>query len=616
MTPVRLWTSFCLLAGVSALAAMPAGVRAADEQPLAYDLPLDALAAAQTGAAGASSSGAVVARAGVAKAATAKSTVGRLFVFGDSYSKLHRKGFPNWAEQLDSSGFVGSLAGYAVSGATAGPSSRTLAQQVGRWKSGHPGLTSRDDTVIYMGYNDIDGRQSLDPSKTAYKQALNTLVSGGATKSGRRIYMVMPHNVGSTPLYVNSKNASFYQSRTRLWDGFVAGLQHSYSNTVAVDLYSVIEKVRKNPKSYGFTNVTGYSSSRSASTYLYDDNFHFGRHGQAIIANTMRNYLNRGAKFAKSLQATRAVSQQRSADIGTGLAFNLAALDETQPLGLSAFPVGLAALPEAGPQADPTRAQFDQAQTPDRRDGGVGFNYGLGGGAMLGVVLSRYGDADREQDRSSFSEGRVSSQAVSMYLQQPLGAFELRTDLSYSRDRHEQLGFEDLVDQHSRQQFDGSTLSLGQRLGYPIKAHGLTVTPWAGLAYEVQKTDGFTISSPYTSEQTYGDTSVADTLASFGFDAQAAPIGLGEGASLTLFGGLSYTHGLAQDDYRVRVKEAAFDNEQDETVAREATRSVGLNLGASLLLGERLSLDGGLALDHDLAAGTAGTGRVGLTWRF
>ena len=92
------------------------------------------------------------------------------------------------------------------------------------------------------------------------------------------------------------------------------------------------------------------------------------------------------------------------------------------------------------------------------------------------------------------------------------------------------------------------------------------------------------------------------------------PFQLGETGWLTLFGGVSYTHGIVQDDYQIRTEDS-FGVDED-TIDRPDTRTFGLSVGASLALGERLALEGGLGLEHDLNTGTEETARLALSYRF
>lgn len=542
-----------------------------------------------------------------------------LYVFGDSYSKLKRKGFPNWAEQLKNEGYVGTLRGYAQSGATATSAwSNNFAKQISAWKSSGLKFQANDATVVYFGYNDIDGLQdSFTASRTGYKAGLSALKSGGAMSSGRQVFTAMVHDWGSVPAYNGDSGlAKEYRDQTILWNKFIAGLPSQYSGVVPVDVYTPIQRVLANPKAYGFSNVKTADPSRSATTALYDDDYHFGRHGQQIIEQAMLNAMDRTGEYAKALSQGKKVQSVRQTQTKNGLAMSLASLDEEQQLGLVPFAVGTSALPAANEASDPARAAFDQLAAPDARDGGMGFNYKLSDATSFGVAFSSYDDAARSERQFGLAGSSLRSDGVSLYLQHRLGAFQLDTDFSYSNDRHQKLEYDAVADAHSRADFDGRSLALSQRVGLPFERKSFTLTPWAGLGYEVQQADSFTMSNPFVSDQTYAATSVSDTDASFGLDGSLRPIALGENRWLSLFAGMSYTHSLAHDDYEVRIKEAAFGNVQEDRIERPGTHLLALNLGSSVQMGTDLSLDAGLSLSQDFVTGSEQAGRVGLTYHF
>jgi phospholipase/lecithinase/hemolysin len=56
---------------------------------------------------------------------------------------------------------------------------------------------------------------------------------------------------------------------------------------VPVDVLGAIDRVLAHPGRYGFTNVTTADHAHAATTALYADAFHVGRHGQEIIADTI-----------------------------------------------------------------------------------------------------------------------------------------------------------------------------------------------------------------------------------------------------------------------------------------------------------------------------------------
>ena len=261
---------------------------------------------------------------------------------------------------------------------------------------------------------------------------------------------------------------------------------------------------------------------------------------------------------------------------------------------------------EPGPAADPARAGFERAYGPEGQGGGtggVGVEYGLPGGTRLGVVVTSRGDA------APGGAGLASQDGMAAHLRQRLGALALDTSFAYSRDAHQAAGY------GGRSSFAGWTGTVAQRVGVPLRAGGgLTVTPWAGLAYARQAADGFTLGDPGLGEQRYSGVAVGEATASLGVDGELAPVRLGEGAWLRLRGGLSYTQGLVQDDYRVRV--AALGAEHEETVGQPATQAVGLRLDGSLALGGSLAVDAEVSAEEDLAAGPAGTGQVALSYRF
>lgn len=227
---------------------------------------------------------AATAAAGAAPARAAA----QLTVFGDSYSIPVHDGFRDWPVQLRDQGVVGQVRDFAHSGATA--SSRwhiNFAQQIAAWqRAGRPlGLT-----VVYLGYNDIGGDTAS--SRAGYLAGIQALVDAGAASGGNRLYLVQPHDVGSTPLYDHTGQRSTLRRDTVAWDAFVASTARRFHATV-VDVFAAIDAALRAPGRYGFTNVTTADHAHAATTALYADSFHFGFHGQSIIARTIAARLGR-----------------------------------------------------------------------------------------------------------------------------------------------------------------------------------------------------------------------------------------------------------------------------------------------------------------------------------
>src|SRR4051794_31722549 len=95
---------------------------------------------------------------GVALASPASAAT-PLTVLGDSYSIPVHDGTRAWPPHPRDRGAVGRVHDFTKSGAIAATiGANPSARQVRLWNAaGRP----RGDTVVYLGYNDIDGRQSL-----------------------------------------------------------------------------------------------------------------------------------------------------------------------------------------------------------------------------------------------------------------------------------------------------------------------------------------------------------------------------------------------------------------------------------------------------------------------
>ena len=72
------------------------------------------------------------------------------------------------------------------------------------------------------------------------------------------------------------------------WNRYVRSVAAARPNVVTVDLFTRFEDVFRHKSAYGFVNVTVANRALSATTYLYADDNHFGRKGQAIIAREIR----------------------------------------------------------------------------------------------------------------------------------------------------------------------------------------------------------------------------------------------------------------------------------------------------------------------------------------
>ena len=275
--------------------------------------------------------------------------INKLIAFGDSYSSLNRRPFPNWVEQLEAetntngAKEVKSVADFAKSGATAGTypgDNNNFARQVKLWLGTSPVLGPSDLTVVYLGYNDIDGGTDktgadLSNAQGDYKAGLKKLIANGANKNGRRLLLVMPHNWGRDPAFKKA-GAQTMRLRTIVWDNFVAKTASSFSatyggNIIAVDLFTTFEQVFNHPDDFCFQNVTDTAPSTTAwQKYLFDvpgsngtgGEFHFGPRGQNLIEQVMQYYLTRGWDWANTTKDPAAAKNKLNADLAAGKVFS------------------------------------------------------------------------------------------------------------------------------------------------------------------------------------------------------------------------------------------------------------------------------------------------------
>lgn len=554
----------------------------------------------------------------------------KLTVFGDSYSEFNRKKFANWAEQLRNEGDVEQLVGPPRGQSGSFPKAGATAETVGTnhfkrqynlWSRSSPTFAANDLTVAYLGHNDIEDSTNLAKAKADYLFYVKKIISKGATNGQQHLFLATTHDWGRNPAQGGDPGGAL-RARSLEWRDAVIATANGRKNVVVVDMFTAFEKIFENPKKYGLKNVKTAQRSAAATTALYDDGDHFGFRGQQLIKQVFEHYLTRHWDAAHTLAAGDQAAARLREDIDAGLVFSSSAmLTAEAQLGFSAFPVGEAALAGVGDDAaaaDVSRAGFAEAYAPaEARDGGLGLNYDLGGGTRLGLVLASYGEDERETRELSGASGGVRSDSVALYLENRLGGLELGTRLAYSNDSHEHRVHDSLVGEGDSASFDGRTVRLSQRAGYPLRRDGYTLTPWVELAHGSRDVDDFTLSSPFVSDATYSVGAVSDTEASIGLSLASDPIALGAGTSLTLLGGVSYTHSLVRDDYELRIREeATAGHAQRETVERPDLRTLGLNLGAQLQIGEDLALGAGLSLTRDPAAGTAEAARVSLTYRF
>ncbi len=256
-----------------------------------------------------------------------------LAVFGDSYSAPHTVVPRNWAERLAFDGEVARLNDLAVIGATAAsvpPGTNDLAHQVARWLAAPPVPRGRDLTVVYLGHNDIwhgtdPAGADLAAAMRDYRAGLRRIVGAGAAGGGRRVLLVMPHDWGRDPFFVREGGAGVMRRRTLVWDGFLArtarDLPAADGGVVAVDLFTAMERVFRDPGAFCLTNVTTADKAASATTALFTNDFHVGYRGQDLIGQVVEYYLTRGWDWSGTVKDPGAARRRLRADLDAGRVF-------------------------------------------------------------------------------------------------------------------------------------------------------------------------------------------------------------------------------------------------------------------------------------------------------
>ena len=580
--------------------------------------------------------------------------IGQLNVFGDSYSDENARNnadFDTWAERMVARTGGGSLNSFAKGEASAnstnvyatGPDdedvNNTLKNQVDLFEAAGSGFAANDLTVIYMGYNDVNKLWKDADRQSAlndYETELNRLIDGGATAGDRKVFLTLIHDWNATPKEVarvekemqpgqtcankgySVEECSYKRGRTIEWNDRLIEMANANENVIAVDLFTVMERVVADPERFGFVDVTsvgGANAIADDATHLYFDAVHFGGHGQEIVAQVMNHYLTRGWNWANALAAGSEATAQLGADLEEGRLLALSQLTPEQRLGLNSFVMGDTAI-ESNGYGEGARSSFEAMRGGERKDVGFGLNYAFSDETMMGFAVSNYSNDSNGGSSLQSSRMESESQAFAFYFNTEASGIKLRTVASFSDDNHHRTDHDGLIGATSSTSFGGETMAISQTASLPLQVAGNWFTPWINLSHTVQKLDSYTLSNPYLSDTTYKGDAVSETFATIGLSSETAALAFGDTGSLKFTGRVSYSQSLSLDDYRVNVREQALGYSQSETIERDQEGIFGVRLGAELGLDEQLSLTAGYAVDKQSGADAEQSVRFGLSYRF
>ncbi len=560
---------------------------------------------------GCASSGSSTATVSNPYSATGSSTLGEvqvntMRVFGDSYSDpdyTSYLGSINWSEQLQANGLVSENLNYAIGGARASSGEvRSFDQQIDTALSG-TAIADGDLTVVYLGHNDIGRTGSPDNlvnSSADYLTGINELIAAGAADENRRIFVTQIHDWSRNPGVADST-----ASQVTTWNTMIAGIANTHANIVAVDMYTAFERIFTTPEAYGFANVTTADSSRASIDTLYTDSTHFGSLGQAVISRVYQHYLTRGWDWANSVSAGTDSAAQLSADIdaGTlvlGTSFGNTA-GQTLQHGFRLLPLGITEKNALSPSSSRTsqvfrpfseQAAFSQQSAPS----GLALDFGLGSSekpddARIGVALFQYQQSTDLASAQDHQSRQYTSSALSAYWHQPLAGGMFSAQVSHLNLDFTNQSQDDLVNLNLVNENTGDTLSMVNKLRYPMRSGGLSFTPWVSLTGQTHSLDAARFSSLYTSDVKYSSSRMNEWLSGVGVDIQSSPIFLNGGAQVQFGGSLNHTSSLYRDAITVSMEEsntAGF--VQSEVFQSEKINSTLLSLQANVLLNKQVRL--------------------------
>jgi len=421
------------------------------------------------------------------------------------------------------------------------------------------------------------------------------------------------------------------------WNAFIRNIANDNNRVVAVDLFTVFNRIYADPEEFGFTNVTTVDRDNSDTTALYFDATHFGNRGQDVIARVYRHYLTRAWDWSNNFTSASATTSRLNQDITNGSNGGLVLLDSDmseQPLGFSSFTFGdlqpsgsgttlsfaddraaMSAL-EAAAGRDPSRASFAEAYSKAPTSGGIGLDYRPALNQRFGVAVARYDTStDTLRPGTSLVQDQTSD-AVSLYWQQAHAGFTATTQFAYLQHSYADRGYDADVGLQGTNNYTGDSWALDQQIARPWRAGNSIITPWASLGYQSHTLDPYTAKSLYTSDVSFSGATATDVTGAIGLDLRHDPIGLGRGRQLWLAAGAAYHTSLYRDVIEVEMKEASIAGvTQRETIERDRIERFDLSLDAVLGLSEALDLRAAYAfttdrLDHDQAV------RFSLAYRF
>lgn len=540
-----------------------------------------------------------------------------LRVFGDSYSALDftdTRGSINWATELQKRGRAERVDNYAIGGARAAKGTTTaFDRQVNSALRGNNPIGDGDLSVVYFGYNDIGINGSTDGLRSAragYFDGINTLINAGATNGNNRIFVTQIHDWSRNP-----RNDPRTASQVVAWNNFIAERANANPNIVAVDLFTVFNRIYEDPARFGFVNVTTRDYARSFIDALYLDLNHFGSRGQDVMSRTFEHYLTRGWEWASTVNAGAEAALRLNQDIDNRVLLLNHSGPDTAKSGFAVHAMGNL---EQEAYRPARYEMFPGSTNPARVDLTGKFN--LTDSNTRGVALSfqpeqqlgnssnRFGMAINTShtpryfsERNTPFSQKSDFNATTMFWHQAVLGFDFTTQATFLRTKFDSYKYDDLLDLRVANAGAGSTWSFEQRLRHSARLGNMTLSPWMSLTHLTHKLDAQTAQSIYTSDVRYSSGKSSEWLSGFGLDLRSDPIDLGKRRSMTLGAGINHLVSLHRDAMGVSMQETggfgAYGAVQREMFTRPKINRTQIGFNAALSLAPNLNVQAFYATD-------------------
>jgi lysophospholipase L1-like esterase len=540
-----------------------------------------------------------------------------LRVFGDSYSDpsfTNSVGSLNWATELGKE-TASPVLNYAIGGARTAPVNRRAFkfQMDAMEAAGQGKIGDGDLTVIYLGHNDINSTGSSDNlarAKGAYAEGVQRLKDLGAAAPNRRLFVAQIHDWSRNP---RSTAKEKVRSEVLAWNQYLGELANTDPNIVAVDLFTVFERIYTSPGSFGFVNVSTPDAKRSGSDTLYTDISHFGSKGQMLIERVYKHYLTRAWDWSNTINSGSEAAQRLGQDIDA----NVFALnsDTGAVLGsrFSLIPIqganGSAARADGrvfnrhliGPGAGSAQQAFASAAAPT----GVALEFNGGnvgetrqGQARFGLALTQNDLSRKLASTDSQTAQRLNSTGTTLYWVQPMSDFLFSSQLSHLSLSRDSQSFDPLINRSVNNLGFGETWSFEQKIRRNLGNDQVSFTPWLSLTSQSSSLKPYLSQTLYTTDTQFSGSRASDLLSGIGFDMTFKPFTLGQGRKLSLGGGIKHTQSLYRESVQVAMREAANTGfVQRETVQRGPLRSTLLGFNAALDMSKNVQLRAAYATD-------------------